>query len=59
LDAVIRRLNPPRKNLSGEMHKHPHPLSVTELGRYIDHCKGPRKIAGRSPENKFHRKEAA
>lgn len=57
LDATIRQLQPPVKNLSGEFHLHPHPQALSELGRYIDHAKGPRKIEGRSPENKF--REAA
>jgi hypothetical protein len=41
------------KNLSGEHHKAMHPQAVSELGRFVDHCKGPRKVAGRSNENKF------
>jgi hypothetical protein len=45
------------RNLSGEFSKHPHPQAMTELGAYIDHAKGTRKIAGRSPENK-HREAA-
>jgi len=40
-------------NLSGEHHKAMHPMALTEIGQYIDHCKGGRKVAGRSPENKF------
>jgi hypothetical protein len=54
-DATVRafgnRINV--KNLSGEHHKSMHPMAMTELGRYIDHCKGGRKESGRSPENKF------
>jgi len=42
-------------NLSGEHCKAPHPMAVTEIGKYLDHCKGPRKIKGRSPENKFRK----
>lgn len=55
LDATIRVFGDrvKVKNLSGEHHKSMHPMAVTELGRYLDHCKGPRKAAGRSPENKF------
>ena len=40
-------------NLSGEFHKTMHPQALSELGRYIDHCKGPRKAEGKSPENQF------
>jgi len=35
-----------------------HPQAMTELGKYIDHCKGPRKAEGYSEENEF-RKAAA
>lgn len=53
LDATIRvfgnRIKV--KNLSGEFHKDPHPQAKTELGKYLDHCKGPRKVAGQSHEN--------
>lgn len=52
LDATVHQMQVPVKNLSGEFHKHPHPQAMTELGKYIDHCKGPRKNTGRSPENK-------
>lgn len=54
LDATIRLTGAKVTNLSGEAHKHMHPMAVTELGRYIDHCKGERKQQGRSPENRFH-----
>lgn len=53
LDACIKQLNPPVKNLSGEHHLAAHPQAKTELGKYIDHCKGSRKSAGRSEENQF------
>jgi hypothetical protein len=52
LDAAIRLTGVPTFNLSGEFHKDMHPMAKTELGQYIDHCKGPRKIKGKSPENK-------
>lgn len=59
LDATIKQFKDRVKvnNLSGAMAKEMHPMAVTELGRYIDHCKGQRKIAGVSPENK-HREAA-
>jgi hypothetical protein len=57
LDATIRQLQVPTFNLSGEHAKAMHPMALTEFGKYIDHCKGPRKALGRSPENKF--REAA
>lgn len=41
-------------NLSGEFSKHMHPQAMSELGRFVDHCKGPRKKAGKSPENRYH-----
>jgi hypothetical protein len=49
-------------NLSGEFSKDMHPMSLVELGEYIDHCKGTkRKNLGYSPENKSAKahKEAA
>jgi hypothetical protein len=57
LDATIRQTKVPTFNLSGEHSKAMHPMALTEFGKYIDHCKGPRKALGRSPENKF--REAA
>lgn len=59
LDATIRRFGSRINvnNLSGAHHKAMHPQALSELGKYIDHCKGPRKAAGLSPENK-HRKAA-
>ena len=61
LDATVRIFE---KNsaietisLSGEFAKHTHPMAKVELGKYIDHCKGPRKIEGISSENK-HRTTA-
>lgn len=54
LDATIRHFGERVKvnNLSGDKSNEMHPMALTELGRYIDHCKGPRKIKGVSPENK-------
>ena len=57
LDATIAMLQPPIKNLSGVHHKSTHPQALSELGKYLDHAKGGRKIEGRSPENKY--REAA
>lgn len=55
LDATIRLFADKIKvhNLSGKFAKDMHPMASSELGQYIDHCKGPRKIKGISPENKF------
>lgn len=44
-------------SLSGPHEKEMHPMAFSPLAEYIDHCKGPRKDAGVSPENKF--REAA
>jgi hypothetical protein len=57
LDACLRyfRNRVTVHNLSGEHAKAMHPQALSELGKYIDHCKGPRKIKGVSHENK-HRK---
>ena len=52
LDAAIRIAGVPVVNLSGEFAKDAHPMARVELSKYIDHCKGPRKIKGMSPENK-------
>jgi hypothetical protein len=46
-------------NLSGEFHKSMHPQAKTEFGQYFDHCKGPRKVVGVSPENEQRHKAAA
>jgi hypothetical protein len=55
LDATVRlfekRGTITSVSLSGEFEKHHHPLSFVDLGKYIDHCKGPRKELGYSPEN--------
>ena len=37
-------------DLSGQFGKMLHPQAMTELGKYIDHCKGARKDLGYSPE---------
>lgn len=58
LDATIRRFTKDDKirtrNLSGEHSREMHPQALSELGKYIDHCKGPRKGKGYSAENKMH-----
>lgn len=33
-----------------------HVMATSELGRYVDHCKGARKAHGYSPENRWHKK---
>ncbi len=55
LDATIRAFRELCKfhNLSGEHHKTMHPQALSEIGKYVDHCKGPRKAEGKSPENKY------
>lgn len=40
-------------SLSGEHEKEMHPMALSPLAEFIDHCKGDRKDAGVSPENKF------
>jgi len=59
LDVAIKRFTTSgamtAHSLSGEHDKAGHPMAVTEMGKYIDHRKGERKDAPRSPENKFHR----
>lgn len=59
LDATIKHFGDKIKvnNLSGEYSRHMHPQAMTELGKYIDHAKGARKVTGVSPENK--QREAA
>ena len=59
LDATVRLFERDGRikttNLSGAHHKDMHPMSKVELGKYLDHCKGPRKALGRSPENVWHK----
>lgn len=54
MDAAVRIFGEriTTKNLSGEQSDHAHPMAVTELGKYIDHKKGPRKAMHASPENR-------
>lgn len=58
-DYAIRKTGVPVTNLSGEFSKAPHPQALSELGKYIDHAKGPRKETGFSPENKNHARISA
>ena len=54
LDATVRLFERSKLiqtvSLSGEHDKDMHPLAKIPLGQYIDHCKGPRKDLGYSPE---------
>lgn len=38
-------------SLSGQHETEMHPMALSPLGEWIDHCKGPRKEEGVSPEN--------
>ena len=57
LDGTIRTYE--RENLirvfslSGQHEREMHPMASSPIAEYIDHCKGPRKDTGASPENKF------
>ena len=61
LDATLRLfLKDSRitaRSLSGEYERDMHPMAKADISKYIDHCKGARKAAGVSPENK-HREHA-
>lgn len=41
------------KSLSGEFERVMHPMAKADFAKYVDHCKGPRKADGFSPENEF------
>ncbi len=41
-------------SLSGEHHKAMHPIAMSPIGGYLDHCKGNRKVKGHSGENPTH-----
>lgn len=62
LDATVRKFEKAGLiktcSLSGEFANDMHPMSKSVLGQYIDHCKGNRKIEGKSPENEFHKAAA-
>ena len=55
LDATIRKFKGLIKvtNLSGAFAAEMHPMAKADLGRFVDHTKGPRKDGGTSPENTF------
>lgn len=50
LDATIRLTGVPTKSLSGRYGNLMHPMAKADFSRYLDHCKGARKVAGSSPE---------
>lgn len=61
-DATLRRFKGQIKvyNLSGRFANDQHPQAKSELGGYLDHCKGNRKQEGFSPENNHrHKKRGA
>lgn len=51
LDATIKMTKVHTRSLSGAFELDMHPMAKAEISQYIDHCKGPRKEAGMSPEN--------
>lgn len=59
LDATIRMFKRDgrikTKSLSGEHGKGMHPMAKAATSQYIDHCKGPRKNLGFSPENEWRK----
>ena len=57
LDATIRAFKDDIRtvSLSGAFERDMHPMALADFGRFVDHCKGPRKAIGHSPENQ-HRK---
>lgn len=61
LDATVRKFEKAGHiktvSLSQGYEKEMHPQAKSDLAKYIDHCKGPRKGEGISPENQ-HRKAA-
>ena len=54
LDATVRKFERDglikTASLSGEFEKEMHPMAKVQLGKWIDHLKGPRKQLGYSPE---------
>ena len=54
-DYALKATGVPVKSLSGEHAKSLHPQALSELGKYVDHQKGPRKQLESSPENRFHK----
>lgn len=59
LDATIRQFEKAglikSHSLSGEFEREMHPMAKVDLAKYLDHCKGPRKDIGASPENTFRK----
>lgn len=57
LDATIRRFERDGTiqtvSLTPKGVPNSHPMATSFLAPYVDHCKGPRKIDGRSPENPY------
>lgn len=55
LDATIRKFEKHNLirsiSLSGGHEREMHPMALSDVGKYIDHCKGTRKKDGFSPEN--------
>jgi hypothetical protein len=53
LDATLRlmRHDITTRDLSGDFGGKMHPMAYADISRYVDHCKGPRKGLGVSPEN--------
>jgi len=52
-DHAIKKTGVKVKNLSGKHSDKMHPQAMSELGKYMDHQKGPRKAMEKSPENHF------
>ena len=57
LDATVRAFEKhgliETFSLSGKHERQMHPMASSPLGEWFDHCKGPRKSTGVSPENKY------
>jgi hypothetical protein len=57
LDATVRAFEKrgliETFSLSGKHERQMHPMASSPLGEWFDHCKGPRKVTGRSPENAY------
>ena len=55
LDATLRRFERQglikTASMSGEFENDIHPMAKADISKYLDHCKGPRKALGASPEN--------
>ena len=51
MDKAIAECGFKVNNLSGDFAGSHHPQALSEIGAYVDHPKGERKVAGRSHEN--------